>query len=119
MVQHLERGRQQRFGRQSEEDLGSAIFDLMFEFGGGVERGEVDDDGTGHQRAIIGGDIMRGIGQIEADPVALLHPHRLQAAGDALDLAEHLRIGEFSAHEINHDGVGMGQRAVGDHVPHR
>ncbi len=119
MLQHLQRGGQQRLGRQGEEDFRAAVGDLMLQFGCGIEGGEVNDDRAGHQRAIIGRDIMGSVGQIKADPVALAHAHFLQAAGDPADLLQHRAIAEMPPHEVDHRRVGMRRGAVRDHVPHR
>ena len=119
VLQHLHRRGQQRLGRQGEEDFRAAILDLMLQFGGGVQGREVDDDGARHQRAIIGCDIMRRVGKIEADPVALANAHGLQSARDPADLVVHLAIAELAPHEVDHRGFGMRQSAIRHHLSHR
>ena len=61
------------------------------EFGDRVERREIDDRRTRGKRAIIGGDIMRDIGQEQADPAAFADAALLQAARDAGDPRPRLR----------------------------
>jgi hypothetical protein len=119
VFQHLQRGGQQRLGRQGEENFRATVLDLMFQFGGGIKGGEIDDDRARHHRPIIGRDIMGHIGQVKADAVALLHAQILQAPGDAPYDMQHFAIAGLATHEVDHDRIGVGRGAIDHHVHHR
>ena len=84
----------------------------------GVERREIDDRRAHFHRAIIGREIMRDIGQEDADPVALLDAEFLQAPRDTVHTQPDIRIAEFPPHKVGEIGIGMRGRAVSKHLRH-
>src|SRR3546814_10039147 len=60
-------------------------YTTLFRSGHRVERREIDHRRPCGERAIIGGDIMRDIGQEQADAAALADAALLQPACDARD----------------------------------
>ena len=66
---------------EGHQNVGLGIADLVLELAGGVERAVVDDDAAGLEHAEEGDDVVRGVGQVEADMDAGFHAQLLEAGG--------------------------------------
>src|SRR3546814_3638110 len=75
--------------------------------------------GARRERAIIGRDIMRDIGEEQADAAALAESELLEPARDARGTARNLGIAELASHEVEHRCVALSRHAGGEHVGER
>src|SRR3546814_13397996 len=82
-------------------------YTTLFRSGHRVERREIDHRRPCGERAIIGGDIMRDIGQEQADAAALADAALLQPACDARDAVGDLAIADMPPHEIEHRRIPL------------
>jgi hypothetical protein len=118
-LQHFERGRQQGGGIDRHQQPGARIRNLIGQFGGGVERAEIDQRRPGDRSAVIGGDIVRHVGQVEPHPVAPRDAEPLEPGREAQRLAVQLGIGVFAAHEIDQRAIAMGGNAGREEIGQR
>src|SRR3546814_10100399 len=75
--------------------------------------------GARRERAIIGRDIMRDVGEEQADAAALAESELLEPARDARGTARNLGIAELASHEVEHRCVALSRHAGGKHVGER
>ncbi len=91
----------------------------MIQFLDRIERREIDHRRSDRHRAIISADIMRHIGQEQANPVAFANSQILKPLGHADHASGDFAIAIFAAHEIEQIGVAAPTSRSEEHSGHR
>ena len=92
---------------QGDDGLGTGVVELMLDLPSDVEGVGGDDDSPRLERTIVGDDELGAVGEVDGDPIPLLHPQASQGGSEPVGQLVQLAIGELRAHEDGGCVVGV------------